>query len=140
MYHKIFHFSTFFSIFFTVLKFFIFCSPFPVPQTIRHKDKFREYSEITLYYTTSLFIFFDYFFKNSLDFFYILLYSIPCAYKSANLIIDAGVAELADAQASGACGSNIVWVQVPSPAYFFYSFLSLLTDCRNLFLWIAGIF
>ena len=28
----------------------------------------------------------------------------------------AGVAELADAQASGACGSNIVWVQVPSPA------------------------
>ena len=30
----------------------------------------------------------------------------------------AGVAELADAQASGACGSNIVWVQVPSPAFF----------------------
>ena len=29
---------------------------------------------------------------------------------------DAEVAELADAQASGACGSNIVWVQVPSPA------------------------
>ncbi len=29
----------------------------------------------------------------------------------------AGVAELADAQASGACGSNIVWVQVPSPAF-----------------------
>ena len=28
----------------------------------------------------------------------------------------AGVAELADAQASGACGSNVVWVQVPSPA------------------------
>ena len=24
---------------------------------------------------------------------------------------------MADAQASGACGSNIVWVQVPSPAY-----------------------
>jgi hypothetical protein len=24
---------------------------------------------------------------------------------------------LADAQASGACGSNIVWVQVPSPAF-----------------------
>ena len=33
----------------------------------------------------------------------------------------AGVAELADAQASGACGSNIVWVQVPSSALFFYS-------------------
>ncbi len=30
---------------------------------------------------------------------------------------------MADAQASGACGSNIVWVQVPSPASFFYSFL-----------------
>jgi len=28
---------------------------------------------------------------------------------------------LADAQASGACGSNIVWVQVPSSALFFYS-------------------
>ena len=28
----------------------------------------------------------------------------------------AGMAELADAQASGACGSNIVWVQIPSPA------------------------
>ena len=28
----------------------------------------------------------------------------------------AEVAELADAQASGACGSNTVWVQVPSPA------------------------
>ena len=31
-------------------------------------------------------------------------------------LMDAGVAELADAQASGACGSNIVWVQIPSPA------------------------
>ena len=31
---------------------------------------------------------------------------------------NAGMAELADAQASGACGSNIVWVQVPSPARF----------------------
>jgi hypothetical protein len=29
------------------------------------------------------------------------------------------VAELADAQASGACGRKIVWVQVPSPALFF---------------------
>ena len=28
------------------------------------------------------------------------------------------MAELADAQASGACGSNVVWVQVPSPALF----------------------
>ena len=30
---------------------------------------------------------------------------------------DAGMAELADAQASGACGSNIVRVQVPLPAW-----------------------
>ena len=28
------------------------------------------------------------------------------------------MAELADAQASGACGSNIVWVQVPSSAFY----------------------
>lgn len=35
------------------------------------------------------------------------------------LIGNAGVAELADAQASGACGCKIVWVQVPSPALFF---------------------
>ena len=33
-----------------------------------------------------------------------------------NQQLNAGVAELADAQASGACGSNIVWVQVPSSA------------------------
>ena len=33
---------------------------------------------------------------------------------------NAEVAELADAQASGACGRKIVWVQVPSPALFFY--------------------
>ena len=33
----------------------------------------------------------------------------------------AGVAELADAQASGACGRKIVWVQVPSPAFSFCS-------------------
>ncbi len=39
--------------------------------------------------------------------------------SSAQIIIiyfDAGMAELADAQASGACGGNIVWVQVPFPA------------------------
>ncbi len=36
-------------------------------------------------------------------------------------IFYAGVAELADAQASGACGSNIVWVQVPSPAFIIFS-------------------
>ena len=35
----------------------------------------------------------------------------------------AEVAELADAQASGACGSNIVRVQVPLPALFFSSIL-----------------
>ncbi len=39
----------------------------------------------------------------------------PIAYIMT-IVSFAGVAELADAQASGACGSNIVWVQVPSPA------------------------
>ena len=38
----------------------------------------------------------------------------------------AGVAELADAQASGACGSNIVWVQVPSPALILESPMTFL--------------
>ena len=33
---------------------------------------------------------------------------------------NAEVAELADAQASGACGSNTVRVQVPPSAFFFY--------------------
>ena len=33
--------------------------------------------------------------------------------------LNAGMAELADAQASGACGGNIVWVQVPFPAFFY---------------------
>ncbi len=27
---------------------------------------------------------------------------------------------MADAQASGACGRKIVWVQVPSPAFFYF--------------------
>ena len=31
---------------------------------------------------------------------------------------------MADAQASGACGGNIVWVQVPSPASFFVLIIS----------------
>ena len=38
-------------------------------------------------------------------------------YRVLYLLCQAEVAELADAQASGACGSNIVWVQVPSSAY-----------------------
>ena len=37
-------------------------------------------------------------------------------YLTIIYLIYADVAELADAQASGACGSNTVWVQVPSPA------------------------
>ena len=45
--------------------------------------------------------------KNTVDNHRNLWYKYSC---------DAEVAELADAQASGACGSNIVWVQVPSPA------------------------
>ena len=36
--------------------------------------------------------------------------------KYVKIYLFAGVVELADAQASGACGSNTVWVQVPSPA------------------------
>ena len=35
---------------------------------------------------------------------------------------------MADAQASGACYGNIVWVQVPSPAS---SFWKCLRKCRN---------
>ena len=45
--------------------------------------------------------------KNTVDNHRNLWYKYSC---------DAEVAELADAQASGACGSNTVWVQVPSPA------------------------
>ena len=40
---------------------------------------------------------------------------MSCGFKS-HLPHSAEVAELADAQASGACGSNVVWVQVPSSA------------------------
>ena len=40
----------------------------------------------------------------------------------------AGMAELADAQASGACGSNIVRVQVPLPALFFFQITSIFSD------------
>ena len=32
---------------------------------------------------------------------------------------------MADAQASGACGRKIVWVQVPSPALFFFLLLRI---------------
>ena len=38
---------------------------------------------------------------------------------------------MADAQASGACGSNIVWVQVPSSALFFYSKKELFGKVRS---------
>ena len=70
--------------------------------------------------------------------------AIPCGFKSRlphssfckvrvtyNFIffLNAEVAELADAQASGACGSNTVWVQVPSSA-FFYTIV-----CGNAELW-----
>ena len=47
--------------------------------------------------------------KNTVDNHRNLWYKYSC---------DAEVAELADAQASGACGSNIVWVQVPPSALF----------------------
>ncbi len=38
--------------------------------------------------------------------------------QPAMVPVHAGMAELADAQASGACGSNIVRVQVPFPALY----------------------
>ena len=45
------------------------------------------------------------------------------------------MAELADAQASGACGSNIVRVQVPLPALFFVfvqaGFCSIFIFCNR---------
>ena len=44
---------------------------------------------------------------------------------------EAGMAELADAQASGACGSNIVRVQVPLPAFQFHNFLRDLEDLQQ---------
>ena len=47
---------------------------------------------------------------------------------------NAEVAELADAQASGACGSNIVWVQVPSSALFFYKRETLKSRINSAFL------
>ena len=40
----------------------------------------------------------------------------------------AGMAELADAQASGACGSSIVWVQVPFPALTFIEWYLICSD------------
>ena len=49
--------------------------------------------------------------KNTVDNHRNLWYKCSC---------DAEVAELADAQASGACGSNTVRVQVPPSAFFFY--------------------
>ena len=65
------------------------------------------------------------FFKKIVEIIFIFLLT---SYRKTDTIIfvsfelsHAGVAELADAQASGACGSNIVWVQVPSSALFFYS-------------------
>ena len=51
--------------------------------------------------------------KKSVDESKKMLYYI---FRELRLTKDAEVAELADAQASGACGSNIVWVQVPSSA------------------------
>ena len=50
--------------------------------------------------------------KNTVDNHRNLWYKYSC---------DAEVAELADAQASGACGSNTVRVQVPTSALFYLS-------------------
>ena len=43
------------------------------------------------------------------------------------------MAELADAQASGACGSNIVRVQVPLPALFFFFYFTKIHLALSLF-------
>ena len=62
--------------------------------------------------------------------------------KKQTLYEYAGVAELADAQASGACGRKIVWVQVPSPAWFescgslyFQGFRFFFLNCLNCAFW-----
>ena len=61
-------------------------------------------------------------------FFRKLLLSILSSGQPLRQLRNAGVAELADAQASGACGRKIVWVQVPSPALFF----SFVTNTRDI--------
>ena len=69
-----------------------------------------------------------------IEFFYKKVLTLRVLYCIVSLVADeaannfiikscAGMAELADAQASGACGSNIVRVQVPLPALFFSSIL-----------------
>ena len=66
-----------------------------------------------------------FFYQKSVDNFDNFMYSMFCRWDIQNFILNrcAGMAELADAQASGACGSNIVRVQVPLPALFFSSIL-----------------
>ena len=67
-------------------------------------------------------IFFNLFYKKvlTLRVLYCIV-SLVADEAANNFIIKscAGMAELADAQASGACGSNIVRVQVPLPALSF---------------------
>ena len=67
----------------------------------------------------SFFIFLNFFQKKVLTFLWMWCIIIKQSRESGWQIRNAGVAELADAQASGACGRKIVWVQVPSPALFF---------------------
>ena len=50
---------------------------------------------------------------------YCIIMPVSCETQLHKIKKRAEVAELADAQASGACGSNTVWVQVPSSALFF---------------------
>ena len=65
---------------------------------------------MTNYDIFSAFSIFLNFFQKTLDFFGNVCYNILAMYRYAD------VAELADALASGASGSNVVWVQVPSSA------------------------
>ena len=67
-------------------------------------------------------------FKKGVDKQEILLYDrsvLERQHRKVHKNKNAEVAELADAQASGACGSNTVRVQVPPSAFFF---------CFNIFL------
>ncbi len=74
------------------------------------------------FHKSSLFSIFFYVFSKKLlttSAFSCIVHYVVEMQRNFIIISCAGMAELADAQASGACGSNIVRVQVPLPALFF---------------------